>query len=125
MEFKELVSVAKQKVGFRKLTDYCSVGLVSCAILADNGKVYTGLNIDCDCGIGFCAEHSAISKMLEDGESRIIKIVALSEQKIFPPCGRCREFMRLINFQNLNAEIMVSENEIVTLRDLLPHSFEK
>lgn len=122
---KDLIEIAKSKLNFRKLTDYCSCGLVACALRTDKGNIYTGINIDCDCGIGFCAEHSAISKMLENGESKIESIVALSKDKIFPPCGRCREFMRLINFENVNTKVLVAEDKVVLLKDLLPFAFEK
>ena len=40
--------------------------------------------------------------------------------KIISPCGKCREFLYQINHKNLDCEIMLNLNKIVTLRDLLP-----
>ena len=34
------------------------------------GKVCTGISLKLDCGIGFCAEHSAIAAMLKYRETR-------------------------------------------------------
>lgn len=55
-------------------------------------------------------------------ESKIIKIVAIGENgKIYPPCGRCREFMYQIDNANIEAEVLVAEGVIVKLSDLLPY----
>ncbi len=40
------------------------MALARAALLANDGKVFTGANIDLWCGIGFCAEHSAIADMV-------------------------------------------------------------
>jgi cytidine deaminase len=40
---------------------------------------------------------------------------------VAPPCGRCRELIKQVNYENLKTEVMVSEDEIVTLGELLPH----
>ncbi len=77
--------------------------------------------ITCAGQIGFCAEHSAIAEMLKHNESRIVKIVATNSNVAIPPCGRCREFIRMVNSDNMETEVMVSENEIVKLKELLPH----
>lgn len=54
-----------------------------------DGNVYTGVCIDIGCGMGFCAEHSAIAQMITNNESEIKMIIAMGEDDIiFPPCGR-------------------------------------
>lgn len=99
----------------------CEVGGVGCALVTKKGKMYLGVCIDVCCGIGFCAEHSAIASMVTGGESRIVKIVAVFEGKILPPCGRCREFMWQINPQNTNTEVLIASDKTVTLKELLPY----
>ena len=75
--------------------------------------------------MGFCAEHSAIAQMITNGELRIIKIVAVGEGgKIYPPCGRYREFIYLINNENLYTGILVNDNKVIKLCDLLPYRFD-
>jgi cytidine deaminase len=86
---------------------------------------YTGVCIDTPSSMGFCAEHSAIAQMIINEESRIAKIVAVGEKgKIYPPCGRCREFIYQINYENLEAEVLIAEHKIVKLKELLPYRLE-
>ena len=71
--------------------------------------------------MGLCAENVAVSNMIINGESVIKKLVAVYQGgKIISPCGKCREFLYQINHKNLDCEIMLNINKIVTLRDLLP-----
>ena len=122
MEFTELYERALSVANPRTLSDYTTVGVVGAAILTDQGNVYVGCNIDTACSMGYCAEHAAIAAMVTAGESRIVKVVAVNfEGKVYPPCGRCREFMYQINNENINAEVMVERDTIVTLADILPY----
>ena len=76
------------------------------------------------CGMGFCAEHSAIAEMLKNRETQIEMIVATDEKSIRPPCGRCRELMFQVDRKNLNTKVYLSEEEYVTLEALLPQRWE-
>jgi cytidine deaminase len=94
-------------------------------LVTDRGNSFSGVCIDTGSGTGFCAEHAAIAAMVTAGEYRIARIVAVWRDKagdvyVLPPCGRCREFMRQIDVENLNAEIVLGREESVRLRDLLP-----
>ena len=121
MEFNELYQQAKSVTNPRRLSEEAEAGGVGAALLTENGKVYTGVCIDTACSMGFCAEHAAAATMITAGESRVVMMVAVHwDGKIMPPCGRCREFISQIHEDNLNAEVMVSEGKIVTLRELLP-----
>lgn len=125
MTLEELKSIAESKVKPRQISDDCHVASVASALLTDQGDVFIGVCIDTGCSMGFCAEHSAIAQMITNEQSKIVKIVAVSENgKIYPPCGRCREFMYQINHENLEADILVGENIIVKLKDLLPYRLE-
>ena len=53
-------------------------------------------------------------------ESEILKIVAIGKSGIYPPRGRCREFICQINDSNIDAEVMVAPDRVVKLLDLLP-----
>jgi cytidine deaminase len=60
--------------------------------------------------------------MVNNDETRIIKIVAVGKNgKIYPPCGRCREFIYQINAKNIDTEILVEENKVVKLAEILPY----
>ena len=97
-----------------------SAGSCAAAILSDSGQVFTGICIDLACGIGFCAEHSAIAEMLKNRQTHIIAAVAVTGDSIVPPCGRCRELMAQVDARNLGASIILSSERVVTLSDLLP-----
>lgn len=122
MTLAELKKIALDKVKPRQLSNNCHVASVASALLTDKGNVYTGVCIDTRCGMGSCAEHSAIAQMIANEESRVLKIVAVGVGgKIYPPCGRCREFMYQIDNNNLEADVSVGEDEIVKLKTLLPY----
>lgn len=102
------------------------VGDVGSSLVSSSGKVYTGVCMDVSCGIGFCAEHSAIAAMLTAGENRIETIVAAWKDdngslSVLAPCGRCREFIRQIQDGALHTRVILGRDEVVTLGDLLPH----
>ena len=121
MEFNELTKIAKDILNPRELSYGSHAGSVAAALVTDKGNVFKGVCIDTPCSMGFCAEHAAIAAMITAGESRIKKIVAVSDENgIVSPCGRCREFMYQINHRNLETEVQL-ECGVVTLNELLPH----
>lgn len=124
MAFDELYEKAKSVINPRKLSEYAEAGGVGAAILTENGNLYMGVCIDTACSMGFCAEHAAAAAMITAGESRVSKMIAVRwDGHIMPPCGRCREFIGQIHTDNLNAEVMVGEAVIVTIRELLPYDW--
>jgi cytidine deaminase len=121
MSNEELIEKAKSVLKPRKIKHGFTVGDVGCALITDKGNVYLGVSIDTCCGMGFCAEHSAIAAMVTHGEHIIKRIVAVVENGTpISPCGRCREFMHQIHEENVNAEVVVGKNKSVKLKDLLP-----
>ncbi len=45
------------------------MGYVGAALVTKQGNVFTGINIELFCGIGFCAEHGAVAEMVKNGET--------------------------------------------------------
>jgi len=124
MEFDELYRQAKSVINPRRLSPEAEAGGVGAALLTESGRVYTGVCIDTACSMGFCAEHAAAAAMVTAGESRVVKMVAVNwDGKILPPCGRCREFISQLQQDNLNAQVMVGDGKIVSLRELLPYDW--
>ena len=120
MEFNELYKIAQGALNPRELSRSAYAGSVAAAILTERGNVYKGICIDVPCSMGFCAEHAAIAAMITAGESRIVKMVAVHHTgEIYPPCGRCREFINQINDNNYKCEVMLKD-KILTISDLLP-----
>ena len=121
MQIQDLINEAHKVTGVYKPSNECTSGSVGAALLTRGGNVYTGVCIDCACSIGFCAEHSAIADMLKHRESEIEMLVGVNEKmEIAPPCGRCRELIYQINRLNADTKIIVSQNETITLKELLP-----
>jgi cytidine deaminase len=123
----ELIQKAQAVVNPRRIAHGFTVGDVGCALLTDRGNLHVGVCIDAGGGIGFCAEHSAIASMVTHGEQSIRRIVAvLGDGTVLPPCGRCREFMRQIDGDNMNhTEVLLGREKVVKLRDLLPHPWDE
>ena len=100
---------------------------VGAAILADDGKIYTGCNVEnAAYPVGNCAEPSAIAAMLAGGGKRIKRIYVTGPGSApVTPCGGCRQ--RIREFADLDVEIISHGVEgsplICTLDQLLPHSF--
>ena len=73
---------------------------VGAALLAENGKVYTGCNIEnAAYGPTNCAERTAFFKAVSEGERKFSAIAVVGgheeakELDYFPPCGICRQVM--------------------------------
>ena len=127
MSVEKLIEIAHALTsGTVTNTDSCEYGGVGAAILTKKYNIYTGISLDNACGIGFCAEHSAVAEMLKNNETEILLCVAVSKRrKILPPCGRCREMLYQINKENLKAHIAISLDRTVLLSELLPMPWQE
>jgi cytidine deaminase len=100
---------------------------VGAAILADDGNIYTGCNIEnAAYPQGNCAETSAIAAMIAGGARRITRIYVTGPGAApVTPCGGCRQ--RIREFADLDVTVISHGVEgqplVSTLGDLLPHSF--
>ena len=125
MNFDDLYSAAKAVVNPWKLSDYAESGGVGAAILTADGNIYPGVCIDSSSSMGFCAEHAAAAAMITAGENRVVKMIAVGwDYQVMPPCGRCREFISSLHPDNKEADVMIAENKILTLRELLPYDWK-
>jgi cytidine deaminase len=100
---------------------------VGAAILADDGKIYSGCNIEnAAYPQGNCAEASAIAALIAGGGKRITRIYVTGPGKApVTPCGGCRQ--RIREFAELDVTVISHGVEgaplVCTLEQLLPHSF--
>ena len=120
MTDEELIETATTLVGDFETSQDCSAGAVAAALETASGNVYTGICVDMQCGIGFCAEHAAVAEMLKAREWEIKTIVAVTKEGIVPPCGRCREMLWQVNERNCNTRVIVASGKVLSLADLLP-----
>jgi cytidine deaminase len=98
-----------------------SAATVACAIRSGSGRTYTGVCVHLSCGIGFCAEHAAVAEMIKGRETQIDSIVAVCDDGVLAPCGRCRELMVQVDPRNFDARVGLPGGRIVRLRELLPY----
>lgn len=123
---KQLIQKAKEIAKLHQSSKDVRIGDVGCALISEKGNLYLGISIHACCGVGFCAEHSAIANMVLHQEYKIKKIVAVSSDgTILPPCGRCREFMYEIDEKNYDTEIILDMKRTTKLKKLLPEPWQK
>lgn len=99
---------------------------VGAALLAEDGRLYTGCNIEnASFGLTNCAERTAIFKMVSDGRRRFTAIAVVGDTEgPCSPCGACRQVMsefgpdaRVI-LTNMKGDMVVT-----SVRELLPGAF--
>ncbi|PJA47860.1 MAG: cytidine deaminase [candidate division SR1 bacterium CG_4_9_14_3_um_filter_40_9] len=123
-EDKQLIEKAKTLVGAKNIRGG-TLKEVGCVLITEKGKVFSGVSLHLACGIGFCAEHTAISQMItQTDETHIKTIVATNDEGAIPLCGRCRELMNILDAKNMDTEIIIADNKKVKLRELLPFAWE-
>ena len=121
IEDDDLYQRAKDALNPRKLSPLAEAGGVASALVTDHGNIYVGVCIDTNCGMGFCAEHTAIGNMVTNGESRILTIVAVNwDGQILSPCGRCREFIYQVDGANSSTRVLLNGDRESTIEQLLP-----
>lgn len=100
---------------------------VGAALLGSNGKIYAGCNVEnAAYPQGCCAETSAISAMIADGEREIRAVLVVGQgRRLVAPCGGCRQ--RLSEFAPRETPIHLCGTKgvesSVTLGELLPFAF--
>ncbi|HEY1385525.1 MAG TPA: cytidine deaminase [Dongiaceae bacterium] len=100
---------------------------VGAAILAENGQIYSGCNVEnAAYPIGTCAEAGAIAAMARDGARQIREIVIIGGgDQLCTPCGGCRQ--RIREFAEPETKVHVCGpkglRRTFTRDELLPSSF--
>lgn len=130
MTDKELLALA-HKARERSYCPYSSFA-VGAALLAKSGKVYLGANVEnASFGATNCAERSAIFSAISSGEREFFAIAIVGgkvgeDTTDCLPCGICRQVMA--EFCDADFKILLEDKEkkakVITLSELLPHSFE-
>jgi cytidine deaminase len=100
---------------------------VGAALLADDGTVYEGVNVEnASYGLAICAERTAATGMIVGGGRRILAIaVATLSSPPAAPCGMCRQTLAEFGDDTLPVLLVnpAGERVALTLGDLLPRAF--
>lgn len=121
--WEKLYLSAKKVQNGRSLSPFIEAGGVAAAIQSKSGNIYVGVCIDTASTLGMCPERNAIANMITNGESQIDKVVAvMSDGRIGPPCGACREMMMQLDAHSAEIEILLDyeTRRTVTLGELMP-----
>jgi cytidine deaminase len=76
MTNNELLIEAGKLVNHKTIGN-AEMGSVACILITEKNSIFKGVCIDTISGMGFCAEHTAISQMITQGEYKIKTIVAV------------------------------------------------
>ncbi len=98
---------------------------VGAALLTADGRIVTGCNVEnVSYGLTICAERTAVTKMVSEGE-RVITAVAVASENGVSPCGACRQVLAEFVRNDVPVWLVDVQNNIqeTTLHTLLPMHF--
>lgn len=100
---------------------------VGAAVLAADGKIYSGCNVEnASFGLTCCAERNAVFAMVTAGVREIREVLVIGDTKAaLPPCGACRQV--IAEFAPPEAVVHMCDREgrsrDITVGELVPFLF--
>lgn len=98
---------------------------VGAAVLAESGRIYTGVNVEnASYPVGICGERAAIQRAIAEGEREFVAIAVVTANG-GSPCGACRQVMAEFALQ-MRVLIANDEGQVTldtTVSELLPGAF--
>jgi cytidine deaminase len=99
---------------------------VGAALLADDGTIYTGCNVEnSSYGLTMCAERTALFKAVSEGERKFRAMAIVSDDDGYTsPCGACRQV--ILDLAGNIAIVLADQKgnvRVHTIGELLPHPF--
>lgn len=100
---------------------------VGAALLTDEGKIYTGCNVEnVSFGATCCAERVAIFKAISEGDTGFKAIFIVSDAKGFIyPCGICLQVMVEMNIPKIYITNRQGELKEYNLKELITYPFKE
>jgi cytidine deaminase len=99
---------------------------VGAALLAEDGRIFTGCNVEvCTFDGGICAERVAFVKAISEGVSKFKAVAVVCRRSNGSwPCGLCRQFMLEFGV-DLDVAVEGPDGQVQTLKlgELMPHHF--
>ena len=122
-DYKELIRSAFQ-ARRRAYTPY-SRFQVGAALLAKNGTVYQGCNIEnASYGLTNCAERTAIFKAVSEGRTKFKSLAVVADTEgPCAPCGACRQVISEFDIPQIILANLKGNYRVVSLDELLPFRF--
>jgi cytidine deaminase len=111
---------------------------VGAAVLAEDGKVYGGCNVESwVSGLGICAERNAINHAVLHGNKKIMEVAVVTDAEnegIIKPCGACLQYIsdfaespeiKIVMAKVEKAKVLFETVKVKTLKELFPEPFKK
>lgn len=125
------IELIKKAIEARELA-YCPYSnfKVGAAALFEDGKIYTGCNIEnASYGATNCAERTAIFNGVAQGNRKLLALALIGDTNNFIyPCGICRQVIcEFAENKDMKIYIIKNENEVIvkTLDEIVPGAFTK
>lgn len=124
-EMREKLTAAAKAASRNAYCPYSSFR-VGAAVLASSGKIYSGCNVEnASYGLTICAERSALSHAVAEGERQIEAVVVYTPTTTpTAPCGACRQ---VLNEFGPGADCLCAcdGHDVIAMKlnDLLPAAF--
>lgn len=125
------IELIKKAIEARELA-YCPYSnfKVGAAALFEDGKIYTGCNIEnASYGATNCAERTAIFNGVAQGNRKLLALALIGDTNNFTyPCGICRQVIcEFAENKDMKIYIIKNENEVIvkTLDEIVPGAFTK
>ena len=100
---------------------------VGAALLAEDGRVFTGSNIEnASYPLTICAERVALFKAVSEGVRSFRAIAVIGPQDDIPcsPCGACRQVLHeFAPTMQVITPSQTGKTRMWTVEELLPHAF--
>jgi cytidine deaminase len=106
---------------------------VGAAVLADDGKIYEGCNVESwISGLGTCAERNAINHAVLHGNRKIKEIAIVMDESNHNeprPCGACLQYIndfagnpkvKIVMAKAKSGKVLFGTVKVKTVEDLLP-----
>ena len=100
---------------------------VGAAIADDNGRVFTGCNIESSSyGLTMCAERVAIFKAISEGAGELRRVIVVADTpSLTPPCGACRQLLwDFCRHADLILANLSGKHETVSIQQIFPRPFD-
>ncbi|MFT3839392.1 MAG: cytidine deaminase [Myxococcaceae bacterium] len=101
---------------------------VGVAVLTQDGDVVEGCNVEnASYGLTVCAERNALAAVQVKGKKPLAIAIRVDSEKPTPPCGACRQVIAELAAPDTEIRSRTAKGleERYTLRELLPHLFDK
>jgi len=115
LSFKDRSLIARAKKIRENAHAIFSKYKVGAALLADNGEVYLGVNVEAPCCVTTHAEVNAINAMVTHG-GKIIKSLCCVSDKMGIPCPHCCQKIWSFSGNNPNLKIIAVGAKDDTIR---------